>query len=884
MERLRLTAFVLSTGLFSASSVMAAAPKTAKDALEATDFGALETLLAKEKDKDEANLLRGRAALMRGKFDEAEKATTLVKKKAGGAFLLAQVKSARGDVKGAIALLEPIKEDPAARQARLLLGELLLQSGKRADAKPLLLKFAEEYSDDTIKNTDAAGLSMVARAMHLLHSIKDANRAFNESERAEKGRNETLLWRAELFLENYDTGHAEEVLHELLQHAPFHADGIVMLARVKLEQTLDFEEARKLANKALLINPNHTGARAILAGLSLRDMNMGAAEAELAKGFLVNPNDLELWSLKAAVRFLADDRTGYESAKREALSRNGEYSAFFRIVGEYAEWEHRYDDIVSMMKEATAIDPNDGKAWSTLGLMLMRGGDEKSGKEALEESWKHDRYNVRAFNTLERLYKDWIPTGYVDTESSIFRIRYPKDKKSIFERYISRFAERAWSTMKARYGFVPATPVQLELYAERQHFSVRTSGLPNIGIQGVCFGRVVAAMSPESEPFNWGNVIWHELGHVFAIQMSKNHVPRWFTEGLSEYETIAVKPEWGRELDPELYSALVRDVLPPVIDMNQAFTHASSGLDVSVAYYAASQMLVFIADRFGMKAIAVALRTWGEGLSTAQVMERAFSTKPTQFDSEFRTWLKSRLSRYEKQYVFLRKVKDLGEASKTARARPNDVDALVDFALSLASNKKAEKAAETIEQALRLKPDHRDAHFIAYRLARAQRDTKGARQHLDILQKGGADGYDIALGYAWLASAAKNDAGLKAGLEKAHAWDPTQAAPLRELLNVYERTKDETAVLSTLRKLVLLEQHDLRLHKALLERLVKAQQWAEATRVAEASLYISLDDRALHETYATALEHIGDKGRAKYERESAEASREPPKTTVHPEE
>ena len=31
--------------------------------------------------------------------------------------------------------------------------------------------------------------------------------------------------------------------------------------------------------------------------------------------------------------------------------------------------------------------------------------------------------------------------------------------------------------------------------------------------------------------------LWHELGHVFPIQMSKNHVPRWFTEGLTEYET-----------------------------------------------------------------------------------------------------------------------------------------------------------------------------------------------------------------------------------------------------------------------------------------------------------------------------------------------------------
>ena len=82
-------------------------------------------------------------------------------------------------------------------------------------------------------------------------------------------------------------------------------------------------------------------------------------------------------------------------------------------------------------------------------------------------------------------------------------------------------------------------------YADAEQFSVRTSGLPNVGIQGVCFGKTLAAMSPRAEPFNWGNVLWHELAHVFAIQLSKSRVPRWFTEGLSEYETIERRPEWS---------------------------------------------------------------------------------------------------------------------------------------------------------------------------------------------------------------------------------------------------------------------------------------------------------------------------------------------------
>ena len=142
------------------------------------------------------------------------------------------------------------------------------------------------------------------------------------------------------------------------------------------------------------------------------------------------------------------------------------------------------------------------------------------------------------------------------TTLGIFSLRTPKHETPMLDRYVPRMLDEAWTVFKAHYGFVPSTPVYIEMYESREQFSVRSSGLPDLGIEGVCFGHVVSALSPSAEPFNWGNVLWHELAHVFAIQLSKNHVPRWFTEGLSEYETMIHRPEWKRELDPELYIAI----------------------------------------------------------------------------------------------------------------------------------------------------------------------------------------------------------------------------------------------------------------------------------------------------------------------------------------
>jgi hypothetical protein len=148
--------------------------------------------------------------------------------------------------------------------------------------------------------------------------------------------------------------------------------------------------------------------------------------------------------------------------------------------------------------------------------------------------------------------------------------------------------------MAKRYGFTPKIPVTVELYQDSDHYSVRTVGLPNLGALGVCFGQVITAMSPSNGDINWGMVLWHELGHVFAIQLSNSRVPRWFTEGLSEYETLIADPSWRRENDADIYGAVLAGTLPSVATINYEFVQPD-GQKVVVAYYLSSVMIEYIA-------------------------------------------------------------------------------------------------------------------------------------------------------------------------------------------------------------------------------------------------------------------------------------------------
>ena len=65
--------------------------------------------------------------------------------------------------------------------------------------------------------------------------------------------------------------------------------------------------------------PRTKGRFYVAAGLALRNMDIARADALLNQGLGYNPGNLELLSMKAAMRFLADDRDGLREAKTGSI-------------------------------------------------------------------------------------------------------------------------------------------------------------------------------------------------------------------------------------------------------------------------------------------------------------------------------------------------------------------------------------------------------------------------------------------------------------------------------------------------------------------------------------------------------------------------------------
>ena len=818
----------------------------------------------------EATLGLGQILVTTGRYAEAqsELSSLLLRPDLGRRAVVWSARAARrqGDVRGAELMLRHFEADPIARAARLELGDVLLSEGRRAEAEPVLMKLVDDYNGDRINEHDGVGLSLVGRAAQLLRSPRDANDAYNAAERVLPSDTQLLLFRADLFLEKYDPGHAEEALNEILAKAPAEPAALVLLARVKLAQALDFDEAERLARLALTVNPKLGDAYAILVGIALRDQDLDVAAQRITEGLQAEPGNLELLSLRVAERFLADDQSGVDAAKKAVFSSNPQYSKLYSIVSEFADWEHRYDEIVRMMRDAVALDSEDGVAYGELGLNLIRAGDDAGGVAALSRAFAIDPYNVRVFNTLN-LYDKTIPREYVTVEHPPFRIRYHKDERAILERYVPALLSRAWAKMVKSYDFTPETPISVELYAERENFGIRTGGLPETAIQGVCFGRTLAAMSPKNESFNLGMTLWHELSHVFHIQLSKSHVPRWFTEGLAEYETIIARPEWAREQDPDLYQALRAGRLPAVANMTRAFTRAEELSDVATAYYASSQILVSWAQTYGTPKLDEMLRQWGAGRRTPDVLKSVLGKTPDDLDREFRTFAEQRLARYATQFVPNTRSGPVALMEDAAERSPQSALAHTSYALALLRHGQNDKAKTEVARALSLDPKFGDAHFLDAQLA-AHENPARAVAALHALIGDGHDGYAVEMLLAQTLGS-NDEAGAVMALQAAAKLDPTQAAPEYALADFAEKQGDTAGELTALRELAQLEQHEPKVYQRLLRRLNENGEFEEAVKVGEAAIYADMEGLATHVLFAEALAKTGQRERALFELESA---------------
>src|SRR5262249_44461132 len=152
--------------------------------------------------------------------------------------------------------------------------------------------------------------------------------------------------------------------------------------------------------------------------------------------------------------------------------------------------------------------------------------------------------------------------------------------------------------------------------------------------------------------------------------------------------------------------------VPRVAEFNTAFTHARSGGDMLVAYYAASKLVEFMIDRFGFERVAQLLPRWGRGEQTPQVIQAGLGISADELDRLFREHTMQRLSRFAQQFA----VDEADYANREALAQqatqhPNDAEALARSAAAELFAGEGALARQRAEAAVHIDPRQPVAHW-----------------------------------------------------------------------------------------------------------------------------------------------------------------------------
>jgi tetratricopeptide (TPR) repeat protein len=558
------------------------------------------------------------AAIAHGQRAEAEhQARARGTDDPSAAVVLAQLAIAAGKYRDAQAMLEPLASREPGGEAALELALLYHTIGRDGDAGPLLTAVFKRGSG----TAEPALLLRGARAAQALGRPRDANALYREAERAGGDPAAVQTSWGWLFLEKYNKPEARKSFQAALQAddkwAPAHAG----LARLLEDE--DPPAAAASAARAIEIDPGLAEPHLLLASLHLDEDRVDKAKEEIDKVLAINPSQLEAHALLAAIAYVRDDHATFDREVSKALEINPSYGEVYRVTGEQAASHYRFEEAVTLAEKGLALDPADAQAAADLGMHLMRTGDEAGARRALDRAFRADPFDVVTYNLLALL--DTLDQ-FVTVQEGDLIFKMHRDEVSVLREYAIPLAQSAFKTLSARYGFTPTGPILIEIFPHHDDFAVRNLGLPGmIGALGACFGRVVTMDSPRARPpgtFSWEATLWHELAHVITLQMSKQRVPRWLTEGISVYEEAVQRPEWGRDMEVTFARAMNANKVLKLRDLNAGFTRPDT---IALAYYEASLLVDHIVKSRGAPALPALVRSFADGVDTEAALKRSLN-------------------------------------------------------------------------------------------------------------------------------------------------------------------------------------------------------------------------------------------------------------------
>jgi tetratricopeptide (TPR) repeat protein len=421
-------------------------------------------------------------------------------------------------------------------------------------------------------------------------------------------------------LDKSDTKVAAEAIQKALKLTQDDPDLLVLAAETWSNS--DRAKSREYLQRALDINPKHLRALRMLAETLMDSESYTQAIEVLSKAIAVNPIDPQSWALRAAIAHLLGEYADEGSFRGKALSLRKLNPQVDHKIGKHLSMHYRFAEGAQYQQRALAIDKDYHNAKNQLAQDLLRLGREQEGWEMVQSARQADPYHVTTYNL--QILKSELDK-YTSIEVPGFIIRMDATEAKVYGEQVAELLQDARSVLGEKYKAQLQEPIIVELFAKQRDFAVRTFGLPGgEGFLGVCFGNVITANSPSAlnVDHNWKSVLWHEYCHVITLNLTRNKMPRWLSEGISVYEEKKRRANWGESPNPLYVHWLRQGEFEPPSRMSRMFLAPKSPQHLQYAYFVASIVVEFWVEQFGHEGLLKLLADLKDGLPVSEAIAR----------------------------------------------------------------------------------------------------------------------------------------------------------------------------------------------------------------------------------------------------------------------
>lgn len=658
---------------------------------------------------------------------------------------------------------------------------------------------------------------------------------------------------AEILADAFNWVDSKSVVEDALKLNPHHPGILVNQAYYCLQQFHLRSEVIPILQHVLRINPKNIEALNLQSAVYLSDEEYDKAEETLQKALAVNPNHFTTQSLQAAFYYMRGRRTAYEAECQKILALNPHYGRLYFTVASMVIYKRLFADAVMLNRKAIELDPLLWHAYIDLGVNLMRLGDEKEAEKYLGKVRDEYNFHTETHNTLLLLSKY---NEFKCYEEPNFKIRLHVSEADVLHPFVSKTLQNAYQTLVKKYQFTPETPLLFEMFPDHRDFSVRTIGLESLGANGACFGKVVVEDSPKALPLgtmNWVSVAWHELTHVFTLQMTNYQIPRWFTEGLSELSEKERSRACDRRLDLELYSIFCSGRLRGIGDLNSGFTRPQYPQEIVICYYQAGLICEFLVEKFGFAKILEMLRLYRQEKKDSEVFSAVLGVDTAQFDHQFQEWL--RMEVFSKMQVFPSiNPRDIEELKDQIAENPKNLDAYIKLSLGYLQQGRFTDAEIYASQLLGLAPQNSSTYDILGYIAYQQRNVRPAKNLLEkAVQLGSQNFYThLVLGLIYWHQGKNAEKAIES-LEKAKISYPGYVRPdnpYLKLAEIYLAKGEKDKAFLELESYLGREGQDFNTRLKLAKQYLPLQRYEKALRLLEEACEIYPLDVEIHDVKA----------------------------------